>query len=239
LAVSLNQVSFSYPGSLQKAVLDIPSWTVSDGEKVFVHGPSGCGKSTLLNLLSGMNAATEGEVAVLGQRLDEMSQRKRNRFRANHVGYVFQQFNLIPYLNAIENVELATHFCDGTKTAKKADIEGLLSTLNIASDRWYKKTSELSIGQQQRIAIARALINKPELLIADEPTSSLDEANRDNFMQMLMSLVDANGITLIFVSHDMSMSKYFERVDALAAINQANTDQVRTDQASIPIAREC
>ncbi len=220
MTISLSHVHFSYPDTPDKPVLNIPSWSVTSQEHVFVHGPSGCGKSTLLNLLSGMLAPSEGEVTVLGKRLDNMSHRQRDQFRANHIGYVFQQFNLIPYLNAVENIQLATHFSRTKRTSVKQEIEELLTKLNISPDDSTKQTAKLSIGQQQRVAIARALINKPELLIADEPTSSLDQHNRDNFMSVLMSLVSAYNITLIFVSHDMSLSHYFERIDALSDISR-------------------
>ncbi len=223
MMITLNNVRFSYRESPNKTVLDIPHWAVPENRHTFVHGPSGCGKSTLLNLLSGMLHTTHGEISVLGQRLDQMRNRQRDRFRADHVGYVFQQFNLIPYLNAIDNIQLASHFSTqrNTKTIR-AEIEALLSTLNIDISDWQKPTAKLSIGQQQRVAIARALINKPELLIADEPTSSLDQRNRDNFMEVLMSLVDAHKMTLLFVSHDMTLSCYFERVEALAEINRSS-----------------
>lgn len=216
MTIYLSNVYFAYPDTPDKPVLNIPNWTVSSKEQVFVHGPSGGGKSTLLNILSGLIAPSEGELTILGKRLDKMSQRQRDRFRANQIGYVFQQFNLIPYLNAIENVQLATQF---SKHRRAGDLEnelkGLLTELNITPDDWYKQAAMLSTGQQQRVAIARALINKPQLLLADEPTSSLDLQNRDNFMSMLMPLVTTYDITLVFVSHDMSMSHYFERIDAL------------------------
>ena len=221
MAINLDQVRYAYPESPEDTVLSITEWSVAEGEHVFVHGPSGSGKSTLLNLLSGMLSCPEGKLSILGERLDKMGARQRDRFRANHVGYVFQQFNLIPYLNAIENVELAQTFSQRERKQGKGDeIQELLTVLNIAPADWHRPTGRLSIGQQQRVAIARALINKPELLIADEPTSSLDQENRDNFMSVLMSLVVENRMTLLFVSHDLSLSRDFGRVDALADINQ-------------------
>lgn len=220
MTIHLKNLQYHYPESPDSSVLDIPSWDVTSQEQVFVHGPSGCGKSTLLNLLCGMLAPTVGEVSVLGSRLDQMDSRQRDKFRANHIGYVFQQFNLIPYLSAVENVQLATYFGNGSRSNIHQDeIETLLATLQITPDDWHKPTRTLSIGQQQRVAIARALINKPELLIADEPTSSLDQQNRDNFMSVLMSCVAEHHITLVFVSHDMSLSQYFNRIDALADIS--------------------
>ena len=221
MSINLRNVKFAYPDVPDKTVLDIDQWSVSAGELVFVQGPSGGGKSTLLNLLSGMTSPTQGEIAVLGERLDKMSRRQRDRFRANHVGYVFQQFNLIPYLNALDNILLASHFSKlKSGAALREESKALLTTLNISPSDWSKPTRSLSIGQQQRVAIARALINKPELLIADEPTSSLDQHNRDNFMSVLMSLVDEHDITLLFVSHDTALSSYFTRVEVLSDINR-------------------
>ena len=223
MTISLTNVEYAYPEAPGKVVLDIPQWSVSKGEHVFVHGPSGSGKSTLLNLLSGMLVAPTGEVTVLGERLDRMKGRQRDRFRANHIGYVFQQFNLISYLNALDNIQLARQFSKGERRAAAGtnDVMELLATLNIAEEEWHKPTGRLSIGQQQRVAIARALINKPELLIADEPTSSLDQQNRDNFLSVLMELLEANGTTLLFVSHDLSLSHHFTRMDALSDINRS------------------
>mgnify|MGYP000099982510 FL=1 len=220
MAIQLNDVHFAYPEAPNADVLNIKSWSISAQDQVFVHGPSGGGKSTLLNLLSGMLTATTGEVNVLGERLDTMNARQRDRFRANHIGYIFQQFNLIPYIDAIDNIQLAHQFANKNSRSVLVDeIKSLLSTFHIPQTDWHKPVGKLSIGQQQRIAIARAMINKPQVLIADEPTSSLDQKNRDNFMSALMSLASEHCITLLFVSHDMSLAKYFGRIDALSEIN--------------------
>ncbi|MBX2848669.1 MAG: ABC transporter ATP-binding protein [Acidiferrobacterales bacterium] len=221
MTITLSNICFAYSEAPEKQVLNIPDWSVGSSEHIFVQGPSGCGKSTLLNVLNGLLAPSTGEVTVLGERLDQMSARKRDQFRANHIGCVFQQFNLIPYLNAVENIQLASHFSKNSKASSlQDDIADLLGKLNLANEDWYKPTNKLSMGQQQRVAIARALINKPELLIADEPTSSLDQQNRDKFMSEIMSLVSEHQITLVFVSHDSSLSRHFQRVDTLNEINQ-------------------
>lgn len=219
MAINLSNVCFSYPEQANVPILNIPAWSLGEGEDAFIYGPSGGGKSTLLGLLSGILSATQGKVTVLGQALNNMSPRQRDKFRANHIGYVFQQFNLIPYLDAIDNIRLASYFAKSNRSLDN-DIQTLLTTLNFPEQDWNKPVRNLSIGQQQRIAIARALINKPQILIADEPTSSLDQANRDNFMSLLMSIVKDHKITLLFVSHDMSLSHYFSRVESLNEINQ-------------------
>lgn len=223
MTIQLQKVRFAYPDAPQKPVLDIPHWAVAEGEQIFVHGPSGGGKSTLLNLLSGILHTHRGEVSVLGERLDQMSNRRRDRFRANNIGYVFQQFNLIPYLDAIDNIRLAAHFGPTGQAALEKQTNELLAPLGISFEDRHKPSFRLSIGQQQRVAIARALINKPRLLIADEPSSSLDQDNRDTFMGLLMSLVKAHRITLLFVSHDLSLAHHFGRVEALSDINRAGS----------------
>ncbi len=225
--INLSGLRFYYPEKPNQCVLQIPKWSVEAGERVFLHGPSGSGKSTLLNILGGLLPVQEGEVSILHQRIDCLSARKRDQFRAKHIGYVFQQFNLIPYLNALDNICLASQFskkCDLNNARENA--KELLRNLSIKPTYWLMPTSKLSMGQQQRVAIARALINKPELLIADEPTSSLDRSNRDAYMELLKSIVADVGSTLLFVSHDMDLASHFERVEALEELNQAEAVDV-------------
>ena len=220
MAIELNDIRFYYLDRPENIVLNIPSWSLSAGEQAFVQGPSGGGKSTLLGLLSGMLVPSEGKVTVLGQRLDNMSSRQRDQFRAMHIGYVFQQFNLMPYLNAIDNVLLATQFSNRKNTSLLNEIKTLFIGLNIPEKEWNRPTRDLSIGQQQRVAIARALINKPQILIADEPTSSLDRENSEAFMRLLMPIVAENRMTLLFVSHDQSLATYFTKVESLDDFNR-------------------
>jgi putative ABC transport system ATP-binding protein len=222
MAIQLTNVRFSYPESPARTVLAIDNWQVTKQEQVFVHGPSGGGKSTLLNMLSGIITPDSGDIKVFDTSLSSLNNRQRDRFRANHIGYIFQQFNLIPYLDAIDNVQLAHRFSKQTQTAIIEEITTLLANFDIKPIDWHKPVAQLSIGQQQRIAIVRAMINKPELLIADEPTSSLDHKNRDNFMTELMTMVAEYKTTLLFVSHDMSLASHFNRIDALADINNAD-----------------
>ena len=221
MAITIQNVQYSYPSHPNRPVLNIPSWSVAEGEKTFLYGPSGCGKSTLLSALSGL-IKTTGILTVLGQSLTEMSTNQRDEFRAQNIGFVFQQFNLISYLNAIDNIKLAGSFGHRHRgDTIDQEIKSLLANLNIARAEWGEPANNLSIGQQQRIAIARALINKPQLLIADEPTSSLDHFNRDAFMTLLMNIVDEHKMTLLLVSHDMSLSNHFNRVVSLNEINLA------------------
>lgn len=220
-AIELKNVQFTYGESPGKPVLDIRHWRVPQSSQLFIHGPSGCGKSTLLNIISGMLLPNQGEIRVLGERLDKLKAHKRDQFRANHIGYVFQQFNLIPYLSATENVQLSQSFANAKDKHANHNALDILSRLNIDSETAAKPSSRLSIGQQQRVAIARAIINEPEVLIADEPTSSLDMENRDNFMHMLLPLAKEKGITLIVVSHDMALASYFEQQQTIEEINKA------------------
>lgn len=200
-------------------VLDIHHWSVGAGEQVFVHGPSGAGKSTLLNLLAGILLPSAGTIEILGNPLHTLSGSQRDKWRARHIGVVFQQFNLIPYLSGLNNIKLAAHFAKTTNTSTRASE--LLTALGLESRIHDQPASMLSIGQQQRVAIARALINQPELLIVDEPTSALDQQNRDAFMSLLLSQVKLHDTTLIFVSHDLGLADRFSRVEALPEINQA------------------
>ena len=224
MTVQLKDICFSYPESPKENVINIKSWSVNKCERIFLHGPSGCGKSTLLNLLSGILRPDSGEIVMLSQRVDKMTNRQLDHFRANHIGYIFQQFNLIPYLNAVDNIKLANQFSKKTPPSTLQEkIVNLLSTFRIDDTDCYKPVEKLSIGQQQRIAIARAMINEPEILIADEPTSSLDTMNRDIFMSELHQMVSEMKTTLLFVSHDLSLSDRFDRIDPLLDINDLET----------------
>lgn len=218
-AIRINRLVFSYPGKNSAVVLDIPSWHIQRGERLFLQGPSGSGKSTLLNLLAGILTTTQGSVEILGQNLAALSAHQRDNFRARHIGIVFQQFNLIPYLSILDNIRLAAYFSGITDIEQEA--LHLFAALGLDRSLLNKQTSALSVGQQQRVAIARALINAPEILIADEPTSALDSDARAAFMQLLLELCKDQGNTLIFVSHDNSLAQHFQRVLNLASINRA------------------
>ncbi|MDB2365093.1 ATP-binding cassette domain-containing protein, partial [Luminiphilus sp.] len=150
MAVQLTGIQFSFGDDHQRPLLDIDHWAVQRGERVLIHGPSGVGKSTLMNILSGLLTCATGEVSVLGQRLDQMSVRQRDQFRADNIGCVFQRFNLIPYLNAIDNIGLANTFSAGGNGRWREEAAVLLTALTVHKDSWAKPTSNLSMGQQQR-----------------------------------------------------------------------------------------
>jgi putative ABC transport system ATP-binding protein len=198
--------------------------SVSRGERLFIEGPSGSGKSTLLGLLAGVTVPQAGSVEVLGQRLSERSGPERDHFRADHIGYIFQQFNLIPYLGVIDNVLLPCRFSRlrrqralDRSRGLRAEAKRLLGHLDLSAPALLKQpVTELSVGQQQRVAAARALMGAPELIIADEPTSSLDADRRRAFVQLLFDECAASAATLVFVSHDAALEQLFDRTLRLA-----------------------
>src|SRR5690606_5760053 len=206
--IQLDQVTFAWPR--RPTLLDIDSFTLQPGERVFLKGPSGSGKTTLLGLLGGVQLPASGRIRLLGEDLAHMSGSQRDRFRADHSGYIFQMFNLLPYLSVLENITLPCHFSALRRqraVTRHGSVEAagrhLLGHLGLNhSDVERRPVTELSIGQQQRVAAARALIGNPELVIADEPTSALDADTREAFLQLLFAECEAVGSSLLFVSHD-------------------------------------
>lgn len=220
--IKLNNLEFSYPQAPDQSILSIGSWEVQQGEHVFLYGPSGSGKSTLLNLLTGMVEPTSGSISVLDTDLSSLKNKQKDKFRAQHIGFVFQQLNLIPYLSVKDNILLADFFTP--KSSEKTDVEAhlvhLIESLKLPLSILEQPASQLSVGQQQRVAIARALINKPELLIADEPTSALDQNSRDAFIELLFKLANESNATLVFVSHDKTLASHFGNVLDIESINK-------------------
>jgi len=214
--IKLDQLKFRWPNQIADTI-EIDELQLEAGEHLFVRGASGSGKTTLLNLLAGIHKPTNGKVELLGQNLASLSVSQRDQFRADHMGVVFQQFNLLPYLTTLENVTLSCAFSKRKQLRASESSEvittakNLLSGLNLSEELHKAPVSELSVGQQQRVAVARALIGRPEIVIADEPTSALDADNRDRFLDLLFQEVDAQACTLIFVSHDPQIAKRFER----------------------------
>ena len=222
MLIEVKDLKFSYSEN-GPVVLNIPDFSVRSGEELFIYGPSGTGKTTFLECLSGVLRPQSGSLKILGKDLTQMSAAECDAFRAEHLGYVFQSFNLIPYLSVYENIELPLNL--SSKRKKRLDgsdismvIRGLCGNLGIA-ELINHKVTELSVGQQQRVAVARALLGQPDLLLADEPTSSLDYDHREKFLKLLFELADLYGTTVIFVSHDRSIEKNFSRSLSLDAIN--------------------
>lgn len=218
-AVAIENLRFGYRGGAP--VLSIPAWNVAEGERVFLHGPSGCGKTTLLSVLTGVLTPQAGRVVLNGATdLAALGAAARDRYRGTHIGYIFQMFNLVPYLTARENILLPVRLHAGRRARMRVPAEELASHLGI-SELLDRKPAELSTGQQQRVAAARALIGSPDLVIADEPTSSLDAEAREQFLELLFAEVKAAGATLVFVSHDQALAPLFDRAVSLRELNQA------------------
>lgn len=226
--VALSNVTYTWQGNTTPT-LEISELTINRGEHLFIKGPSGCGKSTLLGLLTGINQATSGKISVLDHDLSTLSGSQRDRFRADNIGYIFQQFNLLPYLSVIENVILPCQFSKQRKAQVAGDLissaKSLLTKLHLPEALINKPVVELSIGQQQRVAAARALIGTPQLIIADEPTSSLDYDNRTAFIELLLDQVNHADSTLLFVSHDPTLEPLFKRTLDLKQINTIGASQ--------------
>jgi putative ABC transport system ATP-binding protein len=221
-AISVQDLRFAWPG--HAPVLDIPSFEVAIGEHLFLRGPSGSGKSTLLGLVGGVLTPQHGHVSLFGQRLDLLSAAERDHFRADHLGFIFQWFNLVPYLSVMDNVLLPTLFSRHRREQAGAtpatEAKRLLAALGLTDPALLSRAvTSLSIGQQQRVAAARALLGRPRLLIADEPTSSLDHDARTAFVDLLLQEATAAAATVLFVSHDLSLAPRFGRAVALAEIN--------------------
>lgn len=198
-------------GKIQVHALRGIDLTIEEGEMVAVVGPSGCGKTTLLNTLSGLDDFSPGEAFIAGEPIRNMSDRKRTRYRAERMGFVFQFFNLLPVLSAVENVELPL-LVAGVKpkearprAAESLGLVGLSAELD-------KRPGEMSGGQQQRVSVARSLVNTPAIVWADEPTGSLDSENSEDIMQLLRSLNEEHGQTFVLVTHDLSVAGMTDRI---------------------------
>lgn len=231
--VQLSELQFSWPKQT-KPVINIAEFSLGRGEHLFLQGPSGSGKTTLLSLIAAVLSPQSGSVVIDNVELGSLRRSQRDQFRVDHIGLVFQQFNLLPFLSVSENVQLSCRFsksrrarAGGTKSALNKETLRLLDAMKIDSEEiGHRSTSQLSVGQQQRVAVARALIGRPPLIIADEPTSSLDSDSRQAFLELLFSETKAAGSSLLFVSHDASLASAFDRSVDLRTINKA---QLSTD----------
>lgn len=216
--IQIKDLKFDYKSDGKTfPILNISNLEFQKNETVFLFGPSGSGKTTLLEVLAGVLSGDSGEVSVLGKNLQTLTSAEKDHFRSNHVGYIFQQFNLIPYLSVKENILLP--FLFNSKKLDKSLYNKILHALSIANLE-EKLASQLSVGQQQRVAAARALIIQPEIILADEPTSALDYDHREKFLKILFELVKLEKSTLIFVSHDRSIQDLFDRKVSLHEVNR-------------------
>lgn len=224
--IQVNELRYAWPGACDDT-LRIPELSISRGEQVFVQGASGSGKTTLLGLLGGVLLPSDGRVELLGENLAALKPSARDAFRVAHIGFIFQLFNLLPYLSLVDNVLLPCRFSPrraeraGERGSQRDEAHRLLSELGLPAEMHARKVSDLSVGQQQRVAAARALIGGPELVIADEPTSALDADSREDFLRLLFAECRHYNSTLLFVSHDRQLAELFGRVLSMAELNQA------------------
>ena len=227
--LDLKNICFSWKNS-GRELLNLPELFLEQHEHVFLQGPSGSGKSTLLALVGGILVSDSGTLKVLGKEIKSLSSSARDAFRVDHIGFIFQLFNLLPYLSIEENVMIPLSFskiraerAGRTKLDQVNEAHRLLRSLELDEPLAKKSTViELSVGQQQRVAAARALIGNPELVIADEPTSALDSDLRHSFLELLFSECKKSGTTLLFVSHDSSLSGLFKKEISMNEINMVN-----------------
>ena len=224
--LDLQNVKFGYDKS--DVLIHINDLKISRGESVFLRGPSGSGKSTLLGLIGGVLRPQAGQISICGTEITALSAGPRDKIRAEHLGIIFQQLNLLPYLNILQNVTLPCRF--SSARADRAASRGgsavetarqLIKDLGLDANLMSRKVGNLSIGQQQRVAVARALIGGPDLIIADEPTSALDSDNRDRFIELLNAQRKRFDCSLLFVSHDLSLANHFDRAIDLNTLNKA------------------
>ena len=215
-AIAIKNLKFAYA---ENQILNINDFSVQPGEFVFLHGASGSGKSTLLELLAGVLPTQSGQLQILGENLHDKSAHELDLFRAKNIGYIFQSFNLIPYLSVVENIQLPLMFLKSKPDQQL--YQHLIQSLQL--DAYVqRKVTDLSVGQQQRVAVARALMKQPKLILADEPTSALDYDHREKFLQLLFQICREQKTTVVFVSHDRTIEKLFTRVVGLATINSAH-----------------
>mgnify|MGYP005841045087 CR=1 FL=1 len=222
-AKTLEIDNLSFQWDTQHPPLTYENIELATGEHLFIKGPSGSGKSTLMSLIGGLIVPGTGTLQVLGTDLAKLSAGQRDRFRAEHLGVIFQQFNLVPFLNPLDNVLLPCrlsrkrHARAWPTPEKQAAF--LLNALGIPDTHWKRPITGLSVGQQQRVAAARSLIGTPELILADEPTSALDADNRDRFIDLLLQLAAEQQSSVVFVSHDQGLAGHFSHQTALEAIS--------------------
>jgi putative ABC transport system ATP-binding protein len=217
-ALELRQIEFAWPNQT-KPLFVIPELSLQQGQTLFIGGPSGSGKSSLLSLIAGIQLPRKGSCQVLGTSLKQLSASERDRFRGEHLGLIFQQFNLLPFLTVEENIELpsklfASRLQKSTQLfgSVKRHIDTLCNALHLQPSLRRRQARLLSVGEQQRVAAARALLGCPALIVADEPTSALDEDNKLDFLNLLLSTASAQNTSVVTVSHDMRIASNFDHV---------------------------
>lgn len=211
--------SFREPDGHRLPILNVPRFSVERAEQMVLVGPSGCGKTTLLHVIAGISRADSGVIRIDGIDIAQLSEAARDRFRAARIGYIFQTFNLLPGFSALENVMLGMTFAWGRKDRSRA--EGLIERVGLSS-RATHKPSALSVGEQQRVAVARALANRPSLILADEPTANVDRGNQQQIVELIRETCREERVALVLVTHSLEVSEQFDRVDRLESINQPN-----------------
>ncbi len=210
--------SFHEPGGGRLPVLDIPEFHLGEAEQAVLLGRSGCGKTTLLHVIAGISTPDAGKVIIDGQDIARLGEAERDRVRAEKVGYIFQTFNLLPGFTALENVMLGMTFAQGRRDERCA--KELLARVGLAN-RLKHRPGTLSVGEQQRVAVARSLANKPRLLLADEPTASVDPKHQQTVIDLIRSTCREEGVALFLVTHAPEVAGQFERVEHLEAFNRA------------------
>ena len=220
-ALTLGDVRFRWPGRASFG-LSVPDFRMAQGESVLLLGESGSGKSTLLSLICGIVTADAGHVTVGGTDLATLRAGARDRFRAERIGVIFQQFNLLPYASVSDNILLPLRFAPERRKRAAPDEPAMLcAALGLPDGMIASTAGRLSVGQQQRVAVARALIGQPPLIVADEPTSALDATTQDSFLALLFDRIAATGSSLLMVSHDERLGGRFDRVVRLSDIAHA------------------
>lgn len=218
LSVSNVKKSFRLPDGSPLPILDVPKFEVAAGEQMVLAGRSGCGKTTLLHVISGISKPDSGSVKINGTEITTLAEVGRDRFRAQNIGYIFQTFNLLPGFTALENVLLGMSFSglkvDETRAKRLLDRVGL-------SKRLTHKPVMLSVGEQQRVAVARAMVNKPKLLLADEPTASIDARNQQQVLDLIRETCREEKVALVLVTHAPQVAEQFSRIERLEEINKA------------------
>lgn len=218
LEIASLKKSYAEPGGGRVDIIDIPQFAMDVGEQVVLRGESGGGKTTLLHLISGLVTPDSGSIKLEGVELTGFSEAKRDRIRAAKMGYVFQTFNLLAPFTALENVRLGMTFAGKAPDPQRA--KDLLHRVGLA-DRMHYLPNQLSVGQQQRVSVARALVNRPKLLLADEPTANVDPANQAKIVELLQSTCEEERVALLLVTHSDEVSQRFRRVEQLSQLNRA------------------